>query len=156
MRFRTVMSCCSRRAGARGFLLRGGEIDTERMARILLDEFRGGVLGRITPREAGINQHFEGEPQCSPLVLGETNMTWEYEEKHGRTVTVRCAAWMRPDAVRSPDRCALLRSSCPPGIVIEGLNDSKKLSEKKREKLFRRNHGKRACVVGFARGRAGD
>lgn len=33
---------------ARGFLLRGGEIDTERMARILLDEFRGGVLGRIT------------------------------------------------------------------------------------------------------------
>lgn len=32
----------------RGFLLRGGEIDTERMARILLDEFRGGVLGRIT------------------------------------------------------------------------------------------------------------
>lgn len=33
---------------ARGFLIRGGEIDTERMARILLDEFRGGVLGRIT------------------------------------------------------------------------------------------------------------
>ena len=32
----------------RGFLLRGGEIDTECMARILLDEFRGGVLGRIT------------------------------------------------------------------------------------------------------------
>ena len=32
----------------RGFLLRGGEIDTERMAHILLDEFRGGVLGRIT------------------------------------------------------------------------------------------------------------
>lgn len=38
-----------RQAGRkRGFLLRGGEIDTERMARILLDEFRGGVLGRIT------------------------------------------------------------------------------------------------------------
>ncbi|MDO4271286.1 MAG: ribosome biogenesis GTPase YlqF [Eubacteriales bacterium] len=38
-----------RQAGKkRGFLLRGGEIDTERMARILLDEFRGGVLGRIT------------------------------------------------------------------------------------------------------------
>ena len=32
----------------RGFLQRGGEIDTERMAHILLDEFRGGVLGRIT------------------------------------------------------------------------------------------------------------
>lgn len=32
----------------RGFLVSGGEIDTERMARILLDEYRGGVLGRIT------------------------------------------------------------------------------------------------------------
>ena len=37
------------RAGRkRGFLIAGGAIDTERMARILLDEFRGGVLGRIT------------------------------------------------------------------------------------------------------------
>ncbi len=32
----------------RGFLIAGGEIDTERMARILLDEYRGGMLGRIT------------------------------------------------------------------------------------------------------------
>ena len=32
----------------RGFMLRGGETDTERMARILLDEFRGGKLGRFT------------------------------------------------------------------------------------------------------------
>ncbi len=35
-------------AKKRGFLLKGGEVDTERMAHILLDEFRGGVLGRIT------------------------------------------------------------------------------------------------------------
>ena len=32
----------------RGFLVRGGEVDTERMARILLDEFRSGKLGRFT------------------------------------------------------------------------------------------------------------
>jgi len=32
----------------RGFLASGGETDTERMARILLDEFRGGKLGRFT------------------------------------------------------------------------------------------------------------
>ncbi|MPM79780.1 Ribosome biogenesis GTPase A [bioreactor metagenome] len=32
----------------RGFVMRGGEIDTERMAKILLDEFRGGKLGRFT------------------------------------------------------------------------------------------------------------
>lgn len=32
----------------RGFLVSGGEIDTERMARILLDEYRAGKLGRLT------------------------------------------------------------------------------------------------------------
>ena len=32
----------------RGFLMRGAQVDTERMARILLDEFRGGRLGRFT------------------------------------------------------------------------------------------------------------
>ncbi len=37
------------RAGkARGFLISGGEINTERMAKTLLDEFRAGTLGRIT------------------------------------------------------------------------------------------------------------
>ncbi len=37
-----------RAAKKRGFLISGGELDTERMARILLDEFRDGVLGKIT------------------------------------------------------------------------------------------------------------
>lgn len=32
----------------RGMLVRGGEIDTERAANVLLDEYRGGKLGRIT------------------------------------------------------------------------------------------------------------
>lgn len=32
----------------RGFLMRGAQVDTERMARILLDEFRSGKLGRFT------------------------------------------------------------------------------------------------------------
>ena len=32
----------------RGFLISGGEIDTERMAKILLDEFRGSKIGRFT------------------------------------------------------------------------------------------------------------
>ena len=35
-------------ARRRGFLISGGEVDTERMSRILLDEFRGGKLGRFT------------------------------------------------------------------------------------------------------------
>ncbi len=40
-------------ARRRGFLLSGGEADTERMARVLLDEFRGGKLGRISLERPG-------------------------------------------------------------------------------------------------------
>ena len=32
----------------RGFVVSGGEIDTERAAHILLDEFRGAKLGNIS------------------------------------------------------------------------------------------------------------
>jgi ribosome biogenesis GTPase A len=32
----------------RGMLIKGGEVDTERASNILLDEYRGGKLGRIT------------------------------------------------------------------------------------------------------------
>lgn len=39
----------------RGFLLREGEIDIERGAKTLLDEFRGGKLGRITLERPGCN-----------------------------------------------------------------------------------------------------
>ncbi len=42
----------SQAARRRGFLLPGGELDTERMARVLLDEFRGGKLGQITLERA--------------------------------------------------------------------------------------------------------
>ncbi len=35
----------------RGFLISGGAVDTERMSRILLDEFRSGKLGRFTLEE---------------------------------------------------------------------------------------------------------
>jgi ribosome biogenesis GTPase A len=38
-------------ARKRGFLLPGGYEDTERMAAVVLDEFRGGKLGRITLEE---------------------------------------------------------------------------------------------------------
>ena len=35
-------------ARKRGMLISGGEVDTERMSKVLLDEFRGGRLGRFT------------------------------------------------------------------------------------------------------------
>lgn len=37
----------------RGFLLHGGEIHLQRMAKVLLDEFRSGKLGRLTLEEPG-------------------------------------------------------------------------------------------------------
>ena len=39
-----VQACAKKR----GFLISGGEADTERMSRVLLDEYRSGKLGRIT------------------------------------------------------------------------------------------------------------
>ena len=39
----------------RGMLISGGEVDTERMSRVLLEEYRNGKLGRFTlekPEEA--------------------------------------------------------------------------------------------------------
>ena len=49
-------------ARKRGFLISGGEVDLERMANILLDEFRGGKMGRITLElpedlEKGVETH---------------------------------------------------------------------------------------------------
>ena len=41
----------------RGFLLRQGEIDVQRGARALLDEFRGGKLGRITLERCDDDAH---------------------------------------------------------------------------------------------------
>lgn len=40
-------------ARKRGFLKKGGSLDTERAAKILLDEFRGGKLGRISLEKPG-------------------------------------------------------------------------------------------------------
>ena len=40
-----LLEQCARK---RGMLISGGQADTERMARVLLDEFRGGKLGRFT------------------------------------------------------------------------------------------------------------
>jgi len=38
----------------RGFLISGGEHDLGRMAVVLLDEFRGGKLGRVTLEECRV------------------------------------------------------------------------------------------------------
>ena len=42
--YRLLQACAQKR----GMRISGGEFDTERMARVLLDEYRGGKLGRFT------------------------------------------------------------------------------------------------------------
>ena len=63
-------------------------------------------------------------------------MTWEYEERAWKNgVEAVCGV---DEAGRGPVAGPVCAAAVilPGGIVIEGLNDSKKLSEKKREKLF--------------------
>lgn len=47
-------------AKKRGFLLPGGELNTERMAAVLLDEFRGGMLGRMSLEKPPENEDDHG------------------------------------------------------------------------------------------------
>ena len=50
-----LLEQCARK---RGMLISGGEADTGRMARVLLDEFRGGKLGRFTlEAPEGVGDH---------------------------------------------------------------------------------------------------
>ena len=44
-------------AQKRGFLVSKGEYDLERMAAVLLDEFRGGKLGRISLEEPKVMEN---------------------------------------------------------------------------------------------------
>jgi ribosome biogenesis GTPase A len=50
----------------RGFLLPGGEFDLERMAAVLLDEFRGGKLGRVTLELVSSEKPPESAPDTEP------------------------------------------------------------------------------------------
>ena len=63
-------------------------------------------------------------------------MTWEYEERAWKNgFEAVCGV---DEAGRGPVAGPVCAAAVilPGGIVIEGLNDSKKLSEKKREALF--------------------
>ncbi len=55
-----LLELCGRK---RGMLISGGEVDTERMSRVLLEEYRSGKLGRFTfefPEDLGGNDGEEG------------------------------------------------------------------------------------------------
>ena len=47
-RVRTGTSFCSWLGKKRGYLVSGGEVNTERMAKALMDDYRSGKLGKLT------------------------------------------------------------------------------------------------------------
>ncbi|WMI80707.1 ribosome biogenesis GTPase YlqF [Anaerotignum sp. MB30-C6] len=69
-------------AEARGFKLKGGEPDLERAAKILIDEFRGGKLGRITlelPED--IDEMLEAKAEKEKLKAAEDRVRKEKYKK---------------------------------------------------------------------------
>ena len=51
----------------RGFLMKGGVLDTERACKVVLDEFRGGKLGRISleaPAALKPSQEAQDDPEA--------------------------------------------------------------------------------------------
>ena len=87
-----LLEQCGRK---RGFLISGGEVDTERMARILLDEYRSGKLGTLyswrTPEERG--------GQDGGVISGP------WSGPAGRRAIRRCAAATRRAPGPWPGRC---------------------------------------------------
>lgn len=76
-------------------------------------------------------------------------MTWEYEAEYRAKYPILCGI---DEAGRGP-LCGPVAAGAvilPDGFDLTGLNDSKKLSEKKREELYERITSECAWGVGFA------
>lgn len=58
-------------AKKRGFLISGGELDTERAAVIVLDEFRCGKIGRISLEKPPVTLKLKKEPVEKPMIPAE-------------------------------------------------------------------------------------
>ena len=92
----------------RGFLISGGETDTERMARILLDEFRGGRLGRFTLEyPPDVSPDVSGTSVKSPDVSGTSAQSPDTAENPVKSPDVSGTSVKSPDmpenSVESPD-----------------------------------------------------
>ena len=110
----------------RGCVISGGEVDTFRTANIIISDFRSAKLGGINSSKN--RKEMRKTDMEIDLLQYEKDLIsrgYEYicgidEAGRGPLAGPVCAA-----AVILPNR-----------LVIDGVNDSKKLSEKKREKLY--------------------
>ena len=123
----------------RGLLVRGGEVNTERCAVMLVDEFRACKWGRISlerrrsgttwptlPRRTRMKRRTD-EEISAPLYAYDADIRAQYG----------CFAGV-DEAGRGPLCGPVCVAACilDPEAPVYGINDSKKLSEKKREALF--------------------
>ena len=83
----------------RGFLISGGEVDTERMAKILLDEFRAGKLGRFTLE---LPERMERRKMMRESRWNFGSYERQAVERRGGEPS---AAWTRPGPAPWRDRC---------------------------------------------------
>ncbi len=109
-------------ARKRGMLISGGEPDIERAAAAVLDEFRSGKIGRIS-----LERPFKTGEEKKDLFL--------YDNEMRTHCGVICGI---DEAGRGPLAGDVYAAAVilPDDIIIDGINDSKKLTEKKREALF--------------------
>ena len=102
-------------------LISGGEIDTERAAVNVLDEYRGGKLGRITL-----------EPVGRPLKYYQKGKFMDYsfeQEAYLKGYTAVCGI---DEAGRGPLAGPVYAAAVwlPEGLVIDGLNGFQKKRKK--------------------------
>ena len=110
----------------RGYLVSGGEVNTERMAKAL--------HGRLQKRQA--RQADARKPGGHTMKQEEPIDLWLYErEAFDAGIRLICGV---DEAGRGPLAGPVCAAAVmlPPGLEIPGLNDSKKLTDKKRRELY--------------------
>ena len=119
----------------RGMLISGGEVDTERAAKMLVGEFRASKWGRISLERPPQRAEVTDWEAMMPMRTSSNPALYTFDAtkraEHGNICGV-------DEAGRGP----LCGPVCVAAVIlnpddpIEGVNDSKKLSEKRREALF--------------------
>ena len=119
---------------SRSFFLPGRAPDTERAARIVLDEFRAGRAGPHYAGDAG------GGGPCRSGMNGSGSALQPLPRAtapSGIRPAACWPAWTRWAAGHWPGRWSSAAPVMPPEPLVPYVNDSKKLTPKRREAVFR-------------------
>ena len=94
----------------RGLLVRGGEVNTERCAIMLVDEFRACKWGRISlerpPQRDDLADIAEEDDECSAVPTRRSRLRCMNTMPLYAVSTAALQAWTKPDAALCAARCA--------------------------------------------------